>query len=93
MPAQLTPAGKLTPVREEGGVRFHLNGEPVHAGDVLDLLMADDTWMRGRFEANGRSAEASFHWTVPAAGQPADGEPAEASMWLPGWATLRWPAR
>jgi hypothetical protein len=112
MQAKLAPAGKLTPVREEGGFRHYLNGEPVHAGDTLELQLADRSWLRGRFEASGRSTDASFHWRLPIADRPrrsvdealeASGgelpegsttyDDPEASMWLPPWATLRWPEK
>jgi hypothetical protein len=79
-------AGKLTPVQEEGGVRHYLNGEPVHAGDSLELLGEDGTWQRGRYEWNWRRAdEPSFHCRLN------DGS--EASLTLLPAATLRWPDR
>lgn len=46
-------------LRDEGisGLRHYLDGEPVHAGDSLELLTGDG-WRRGRYEWG-------FRWDGP----------------------------
>lgn len=40
----------LRVVTEPGGLRHYLEDDPIHAGDPLQLLMADGTWLSGRYE-------------------------------------------
>jgi hypothetical protein len=42
--------GVLEVRREQGGLRNYVDGEEVHAGDVLEMLIADGTWITGRYE-------------------------------------------
>jgi hypothetical protein len=35
---------------EASGPRYHLDGKPVHAGDVLEAQTSDGTWIPVRFE-------------------------------------------
>jgi hypothetical protein len=39
-------------LRDEGidGFRHYLNGEPVRAGELLELRLDDGAWVRGRYE-------------------------------------------
>jgi hypothetical protein len=40
-----------------GGPRYFLDGQPVHAGTLLELLEPDGTWMLGRYEWSRRRGE------------------------------------
>ena len=44
-------SGALTLVEELGGYRHYLDGEPIHAGDVLEFFDGNRlTWTMARFE-------------------------------------------
>lgn len=49
--------GVLEVRREQGGLRNYVDGEEVHAGDVLEMLVADGTWIAGRYEWTYREDE------------------------------------
>ena len=78
--------------RSDGGQRHYLDGRPVHAGDVLQLLLADDHWLPVRYE---------WSWDdKPPRAYAALGAPAQAARQdqqpliefsLPPRAILRWP--
>ena len=42
--------GEMTFAWRSPGSRYFLQGEPVHAGDVLELLLDDGQWQPVRFE-------------------------------------------
>jgi hypothetical protein len=42
--------GKLEIREEAGGLRHYLGDEPIHAGDILELLLPDGIWLEGRYE-------------------------------------------
>jgi hypothetical protein len=46
-----TMTGKLE-LKDEGrdGLRHYLNGEPVHAGELLEAQLDDGAWILGRYE-------------------------------------------
>jgi hypothetical protein len=67
--------------REAGGLRHYLGGEPVHAGDLLELWR-DGAWLTGRYEWNARQEPA-----------PALYLSAERSVGLTAEDLLRWPGR
>lgn len=78
--------------RSDGGQRHYLDGRPVHAGDGLQLLLADGHWLPVRYE---------WSWDdTPPRAYAALGAPAEAARQelnplvefaLPSRAILRWP--
>ena len=37
---------------EAGGLRYYLSGKPIHAGELLELLLDDGRWVLGRYEWN-----------------------------------------
>ena len=93
----------LTLVTEPGGLRHYLDGEPVHAADGLQLLMADGTWLSGRYE-NHRGPdylEPLLYFPLRyKTERPLDRERPngprdfiEACITLPSDAQLRWPPR
>jgi hypothetical protein len=43
---------KLTAGRDEGGDRHFLDGRPVHAGALLELLMPSGKWLAVRYESS-----------------------------------------
>lgn len=82
--------------RESGGLRHYLQGEPVSAGTVLELLMSDGSWLSGRYEWGFRRDEpALFCKYVRVPGVDLDGYPnrEQVCFALPKDALLRWPVR
>lgn len=75
-------------LREDaGGLRHFLDGRPVHAGAELELLLADGTRIRGRYEWGfERRRRPTFKVDVAPAS-----EELEVSFPLPPKAKLRWP--
>jgi len=54
------PEGEVLELRDEGGgrLRHYLAGEPVHAGDLLEIRREDGQgWQRVRYEWNPRAGE------------------------------------
>jgi hypothetical protein len=49
--------GVLEVRREQGGLRNYVDGEEVHAGDVLEMLIAVGIWIAGRYEWTYREDE------------------------------------
>lgn len=45
-----TRPGRLTLGEDAGGPRHFVNGEPIHAGTGLDLMLEGENWLSGRFE-------------------------------------------
>jgi hypothetical protein len=43
--------------REVGGLRHYLSGEPIHAGELLELQLDDGKWALGRYEWNYRQQD------------------------------------
>lgn len=85
-----------------GGYRHYLDGQPVHCGTGLELLMADGTWKRVRYETQRYSDTPEprpvLHFDVELAGIPKSTERKcyyhpDAWIAIPAWATLRWPVR
>jgi len=84
-----------------GGWRHYLDGEAVHAGEGVQLLLPDGTWWSGRYESrwppgsrDSAGPVAMFH--APLGGPWADNHTeavVEAKFPLPARAVLRWPAR
>lgn len=102
-PATSVAGARLELRKEPGGFRHYLAGEPVHAGTPLDLLMADGSWLPGRYE-NQRYDEgllARFHMDVRCktalhefSNDPSSGIAyPEAAFDLPRDAEFRWPPR
>ena len=94
---------RLEVQKEPGGLRHYLAGKPVHAGMPLELLMADGSWLSGRYE-NKRYEDgllARFHFDVrcKTAIHEVANDPRsptaypDASCDLPPDAELRWPKR
>ena len=81
---QPSAGGTLELRRELGGLRYYLDGRPVHAGDRLQLLTWSG-WLRGRYEWSYQERDRpTFHLGLPGAG---DWQPALA---LPPGAELAW---
>jgi hypothetical protein len=86
---------------DAGGPRFFLDGQAIHAGSCLDLLLADGLWLRGRYEyeLDGDDLRPMFYVAVPCktgapdwAGDVEAGVASpEAHFQIPADALLRWP--
>lgn len=51
MPMAEAESGNLTIVEEAGGFRHHLDGVPIHAGEVLEFFNDErNSWIPARFE-------------------------------------------
>lgn len=87
------PHQHLVLARDAGGRRHFLDGRPVHAGTVLELLLADGRWLRVRYEWSWNDEPPTAHFAL---GAPAEAQRQEvapvASLQLPSGAVLRWPA-
>lgn len=57
--------------RETGGLRFYVDGAPLHAGDPIAVRFGDDWWVSGRYEYTtrpiGGELEALFYFWLPGA--------------------------
>jgi hypothetical protein len=95
--------GRLVLVDESGGLRHFLLGRPVHAGDGLELRLADGRWLPGRYE-NQRGKDflrAMLYFDLQCLAAPPDWAgrvPAlsagmDAMVELQRAACLRWPSR
>lgn len=89
-PTQLLVLG-----RDEGGARHFLNGRPVHAGSLLELLLAGGHWQPVTYEWSWQPEQPPTATLTLAAPPAAEGlgEHPTATFALPSTAILRWPAR
>lgn len=90
--------GPLELREEPGGLRYYLNGRPIHAGDDLELQLfpnsvVDDrhdskgpAWIVGRYEWSCRPGTRPLFYIIVLA----DGNVA-AHFEIPDRAILRWP--
>jgi hypothetical protein len=69
-----------------GGRRFFLAGQPVHNGDVVELALADGSWLALRLE--GMPGQILRYGDLP---QLAGG--GDLALVLPRCALFRWPSR
>lgn len=77
-------AGRLVLGTDAGGLRHFVDGQPVHAGYVLEVELEDGTWVQMRYEWNfTRDAPPVFYLALAG--------PAVAKVTLPESARLRWP--
>lgn len=72
--------GRLTFQRRSSGRRYFLGGRGVHAGDLLEMLLADGRWQPVRFEWNYQAADRPILFTNE-----------ETGFALPEGARFRWP--
>lgn len=73
--------------------RAYLDGEPIHCGQGLELLLADGSWLRGRYESaryRDGGIRHLFYWSIAMHG---DSEPGCHSVGtdIPDHAQLRFP--
>lgn len=85
--AALTTGARLDLVRESGGLRHYLSGEPVHAGDGLELQLEGGSWVGGRYEWNFQGESPPLFYFGLA------GVPEELVIALPSTARLRRPKK
>lgn len=79
-----TDTGELLELkREAGGLRYYLAGKPVHAGELLEVLLHDGSWALGRYEWN--YLPDSFPWFI------VETESGDAIDLNPERSRLRWP--
>ncbi len=90
-------SGNLELREDAGGLRHFLDGKPVHAGDILDLLLPDGAWLPGRYEWDFEPGSEPWFY-FPLGGEwegrqklNPDVEPVQARIRLPENAVLRWP--
>jgi hypothetical protein len=77
-------SGELLELRTEaGGLRYYLAGKPIHAGELLELLLDDGRWMLGRYEWNYRKEDSPWFYLDTESGKAVDLN-TERSL-------LRWP--
>ena len=74
--------GEMTFTRRSPGSHYFLQGEPIHAGDVLELLLDDGEWQPVRFE-----------WSTEPDRKPIVVINQETALALPDQARFRWPQR
>jgi hypothetical protein len=87
------PARLLVLGRDSGGMRHFLANQPVHAGTGLELRLADDVWVRVRYEWSYMAAEPPrAYLALGGRGEELGYEPGPVSFLLPTRAELRWPA-
>lgn len=85
--------GLLTLSEDGGGRRWFLFGEPVHAGTALELRLAGDRWVLGRFETGNGTRLPHFYlrlWNARENEEDYCGAP-QVSFEIPSGAVLRWP--
>ena len=71
--------GKLVP----GGLRYYLAEKPIHAGEMLEMLLDDGSWALGRFEWTYRKEEWPWFYVDTESGDTIDLNPERSR--------LRWP--
>jgi hypothetical protein len=89
------PETMLVEARDAGGLRHFLNGRPVHASSILELLVDDGLWLRFRYEwayEAGKPARAHVALGVPDPARDQGVNPV-VDFDLPPRAILRWPTR
>ena len=84
MPAT-TEGGRLELVRESSGLRHVLTGQPVHAGDGLEIQFEAGVWLAGRYEWSFQEGTRPLLYLGLAGGSLACFEIPEAAL-------LRWPS-
>ncbi len=83
----------------EGGRRHHLDDQPVHAGETLELQLSDGAWLRGSYEWTFCKADCPrFNFAMYVAGTPVDPETGwdgtvVATLMLLKTHVLRWPEK
>lgn len=90
------PRGEvLKLVHEIGGLRHYLGGEPVHAGDLLELRLPGGAWVLGRYEWSFRAGSAPCFYVTLGGDWERDAalDPVQTCLALPQAARLRWPER
>ena len=71
-------------LREQGGgLRYFLDGRPVHAGDLLEILLRAGEWLAVRFEWPSEDELPTLHLDL---GETED----KATFRSPETARLRW---
>ena len=70
---------------EAGGLRYYLDGKPIHAGDLLELLLDDGSWALGRYEWNYRKEDPPWFYVHTESGDCIDLNPKSSQ--------LRWPEK
>jgi len=80
-----TNGSRLELVRESSGLRHHLAGTPVHAGDGLEVQLEGGAWTSGRYEWSFREGTRPLLYVGLAGGGLACFE-------IPDAALLRWPS-
>jgi hypothetical protein len=89
------PHTQLILANSAGGRRHFLDGQPVHAGDRLEVQLPDGSWLPVRYEWSWdpkRPATAHFGLSVPAQAREIEPGPV-VSFEIPPRAILRWPPR
>lgn len=90
------PNNHLVLARTNGGPRHFLAGQPVHAGEPLELQLDGGTWLPVTYEWSWQPDRPPTG-TIALAGPPgaarAGVEPPVARLDLPPSAVLRWPDR
>lgn len=87
------PHTQLILAKSGGGLRHYLDGQPVHAGATLELLLGDGRWVRVRYEWSwhpDRPPTAHLELGLPPGGAGIAEAPV-VSFALPSRAILRWP--
>jgi len=87
--------GQLELRQEAGGPRHYLTDEPIHAGDLLEILLPDGVWLGGRYEWDFRNGgRPLFYFALGGEWEHTQGhEPLQVATRIPETATLRWPRR
>ena len=86
------PHQQLLLARDDGGPRHLLDGRPVHAGAVLELLAHDGRWLSVRYEWAWDDSPPTAHLALGAPPQALrQGLEPVVSFALPSRAVLRWP--
>ena len=72
---------------DSGGPRYFLDGRPVHAGAILELLLPGELWLPVRFEWTGCASDPPVFFLSLAETNE------QARVRLPRGAALRWAKR
>jgi hypothetical protein len=89
------PSQTLILGRDDGGQRHFLDGQPVHAGTLLELLLPDGRWQPIGYEWGWSVDEpptATMRLGAPAGAEQLGDQPS-VTFDLPAEAVLRWPPR